>query len=133
MIIHGINESTDAADNQASIDEMFIDSFLKTIGITSHPLKIIRLGKRNDNNTKPVKLVMNSSAEKIQVMSRLCNLKYLDEIYRKLSIRDDYTIEEREREEIREWVNKAEQRNKHENTQSYVWKVRGTQKTGFAW
>ena len=74
---------------------------------------------------------MNTSAEKIQVMSRLCNLKNADEIYRKLSIRDDYTIEERE--EIREWVNKAEQRNKIENTQSYVWKVRGAQKTGFAW
>ena len=127
LIIHGINESTDAADNQASIDEMFIDSFLKIIDITSHPLKIIRLGKRNDNNTKPVKLVMNSSAEKIQVMSRLCNLKDADEIYRKLSIRDDYTIE---REEIREWVNKAEERNKNENTQSYVWKVRGSPKDG---
>ena len=38
-------------------------------------------------------------------MSRLCNLKNADEIYRKLSIRDDYTIEERE--EIREWVNKG--------------------------
>ena len=37
LIIHGINESTDAADNQASIDEMSIDSFLKIIGITSHP------------------------------------------------------------------------------------------------
>ena len=120
----------DFPDNQASIDEMFIDSFLKIIGITSHPLKIIRLGKRNDNNTRP-KLVMNSSAEKIQVMSRLCNLKNADEIYRKLSIRDDYTIEERE--EIRESVNKAEQRNKIENTQSYVWKLRGAQKTGFAW
>ena len=108
---------------------MFIDSFLKIIGIPSHPLKIIRLGKRNDNNTRPVKLVMNSSAEKIQVMSRHCNLKNADEIYRKLSIRDDYTIEERE--EIREWVNKAEQRNKIENTQSYVWKVRGSPKNGF--
>ena len=125
---NGINESTDAADNQASIDEMFIDSFLKIIGITSRPLKIIRLGKRNDNNTRPVKLVMNSSAEKIQLMSRLCNLKNANEIYRKLSIRDDYTIEERE--EIREWVNKAEQRNENENTQAYVWKVRGSPKNG---
>ena len=61
---------------------------------------------------------MNSSANKIKVMTRLCNLQNADEIYRKLSVRDDYTIEERE--EIREWVKKAEQRNKDENTQSYV-------------
>ena len=41
LIIHGIKETTDT-ENQTAIDEMFISSFLKIIGITSHPLKIIR-------------------------------------------------------------------------------------------
>ena len=62
----------------------------------------------------------------------------------KVSVRDNYTIEEREL--IKEWVKKAEQKNKEENTYcifmlfkliySYIWgynntqawKVRGTQK-----
>ena len=41
-----------------------------------------------------------------------------------LSVRDDYTIEEREK--IKPWVRKAEEKNKEENTQS--WKVRGNPK-----
>ena len=59
-------------------------------------------------------------------MSRLGNLKNAEEIYHKVSIRDDYTIEEREI--IKEWVKKAAQKNKEENTQS--WKVRDTPKNG---
>ena len=57
-------------------------------------------------------------------MSRLSNLKNAEEIYRKVSVRDDYTIEERE--QIREWAKKADRKNKDENTDA--WKVRGTPK-----
>ena len=55
-------------------------------------------------------------------MSRLPNLRNAEDIYRKLSARDDYTLEEREL--MKEWVNKAEEENKEGNTQQ--WKVRGT-------
>ena len=59
-------------------------------------------------------------------MSILRNLKNAEEIYRKVNVRDDYTIEERE--QIREWVKKADRKNKDENTDA--WKVRGTPKNG---
>ena len=86
----------------------------------------MRLGKQNDNNKRPVKVVMNNSADKEGIMSRLGNLKNAEDKYRSLSVRDDYTIEERE--QIRDWVKKAGEKNKQENTQE--WKVRGTPKNG---
>ena len=44
------------------------------------------------------------------------------DIYHQLSVRDDYTIEEWK--QIKEWVKKAEQKYRDENTQA--WKVRGS-------
>ena len=107
-------------------DKQFVSSFLETIGITLSRKQIIRLGKPNDDKRIPLKLVMNSSEDKDSIMSRLVNLKNADDIYHKLSVRDGYTIEERE--QIKSWVRKAEEKNKEENTQS--WKVRGTPKNG---
>ena len=98
----------------------FVHSLLGTIGVTSLPKQIIRLGKPIAHKTRPVKLVMTNSRDKDNIMSRVVNLKNAEEIYRKVSVRDDYTIEEREM--IKGWVKMAAQKNNEENTQS--WKVR---------
>ena len=73
-----------------------------------------------------MKLVMESDDDKDTIMARLGNLKNAEDVFRKVSIRDDYTLEEREM--VREFVKKAEAKNAAENTQE--WKVRGTPKTG---
>ena len=69
---------------------------------------------------------MSNVAEKDSIMARLGSLKNAEDIYRQLSVRDDYTIEERN--QIKEWVKKADQKNRDENTQS--WEVRGSPKNG---
>ena len=49
----------------------------------------------------------------------------------KIRVTDDYTWEKRE--EIRRWVKMADERNGRNNdeaTTSYLWKARGTPKTG---
>ena len=121
FIIYGMKEETDKTS-----DQLFVHSFLDILGITSRPKLIIRLGKKDENKKRPVKVIMNSSNEKDSVMSRLMNLKNADEIYRSLSITDDYTVEERD--QIREWVHKANTKNEGESTNT--WKVRGTPKNG---
>ena len=73
-----------------------------------------------------VKLIMENDDDKNTIMSRLGNLRNAEEIYRKLSVRDDYTMEERDM--VREWVKKAAEKNAAEKTQD--WKVRGTPKNG---
>jgi hypothetical protein len=69
---------------------------------------------------------MKSADDKEKVMSSLKKLKDADAAYHGLSIRDDYTIEEREL--IRKFVQDAAKRNETENTTA--WKVRGTPKNG---
>ena len=95
-------------------DEQFIASFLDTIGLTLKPKQIICLGKPNGDKKRPIKLVMSNVAEKDSIMFRLGNLKNAEDIYSQLSVRDDYTIEERN--QIKEWVKKAKQKNRDENT-----------------
>ena len=125
IIIYGVSEASDNSPKEH--DDNFVTSFLNTIGVVVvRPRQIIRLGKPNEKKKRPLKLVMNSDADKDTIMSRLCNLKDAEEVYRTVSVRDDYTIEERQL--IREWLTKAEEKNKEENTQA--WRVRGTPKNG---
>ena len=124
LIIYGISEVCE--NNLKTHDEHFISSFLDTIGTASRPSQIIRLGKPSEGKSRPVKLVMRNEKDKDSVMSRLVNLKNAEDVYRKLSVRDDYTLEERDM--VREWVRKAAEKNQEENTQA--WKVRGTPKNG---
>ena len=44
---------------QKRVFTRFISSFLKVIGITERPKMIVRLGKPNEGNKRPVKLIMN--------------------------------------------------------------------------
>ena len=124
LIIYGISEVCE--NNLKTHDEHFISSFLDTIGTASRPSQIIRLGKPSEGKSRPVKLVMRNEKDKDSVMSRLVNLKNAEDVYRNLSVRDDYTLEERDM--VREWVRKAAEKNQEENTQA--WKVRGTPKNG---
>ena len=124
LIIYRIKESSDG--DQAEEDKAFVTSFLDKIGVAQCPKHIHRLGQKRDDKIRPVKLVMESEGEKDTIMARLGNLKNAEEVYRKVSVREDYTQEEREM--VREMVQKAEAKNAAENTNE--WKVRGTPKTG---
>ena len=128
LVIHGIVErkGTDAENEEH--DKTFIASLLQILGTDVKPVKIIRLGSNGfgSNNKRPVKLIMQSTEDKDQIMCRLVNLKNAEEQYKAISVKDDYTLEERDL--IRHWVKKAEEKNKKENTTE--WKVRGTPKNG---
>ena len=69
---------------------------------------------------------MNSIDDKQVIMSRLSNLKTAEDKYKRISIKDDYTPEERS--VIKAWSDKANELNKNEETTE--WKVRGTPKNG---
>ena len=124
LIVHGVNEPN--IESQKEDDESFVSSLLEKIGVVQRPKHIFRLGPRTEEKTRPVKLVMESENVKDTIMSRLGNLKNAEDAFRKISIREDYSIEEREM--VHEMVKKAAEKNAAENTQE--WKVRGTPKTG---
>ena len=79
------------------------------------------------NEQRPLKVRFNSEQEKINVMNRLSNLKKADEKFKKISITDDYTMQERE--EIQRFVAEAKRKNVDE-TGTFFWRVRGSPKTG---
>ena len=95
------------------------------IDVRVTPKEIIRLGKANPEKIRPIKLVLNPG-EKQKIMENLGKLKHADQEYKKLSIRDDYTIKQRDL--IRRYSDEAKQKNLMENTTA--WKVRGTPKKG---
>ena len=69
---------------------------------------------------------MANAEDKQKIMSQLNKLKDADQSFRNISVRDDYTIEEREL--IKTFVEEAKRKNESQNTTA--WKVRGTQKNG---
>ena len=69
---------------------------------------------------------MLNSDNKEKVMSNLNKLKNANENLRCISVRDDYTLEERKL--IKSFYDDAKRRNENENVTH--WKVRGTPKNG---
>ena len=71
---------------------------------------------------------MSTLNEKKSVMSNLSKLKQAPENFKKISVTDDYT--EKEREEIRKMVNEAKNKTESQGDGKYIFKVRGSPKTG---
>ena len=122
VIIHGINEGTEVGHDAIYLKELFD---ILGMGHTG-PIITHRLGMKKHDRPRPIKLTMKSINVKEQFMSKLGKLKFADDEFKRISVTDDYTIEERE--EIRRWVKKANDKN--DGMKDYVWKLRGTPKTG---
>ena len=61
------------------------------------------------------------------MMARLSNLKKAEDKFRKISITDDYTIEERQ--EMKKFVDEAKTRNLSEEG-IFFWRIRGSPNIG---
>ena len=62
---------------------------------------------------------MKSNKDKEQVMMRLSNLKNADQKFKRISVKDDYTFEERE--EIKRYQKQVDEKNQSDNTT--CWKL----------
>ena len=127
IIIYGISE--EITEENLSIkdhDVNFIKSFLDAIEADVEPKQIVRLGNENADKKRPVKVILKNKEDKNEIMSNLNKLKNADTALRGISVRDDYTLEERKL--IRTMNEEARKRNEAENVTH--WKVRGTPKNG---
>ena len=138
IIIHGVSEGDGTTEENTKGDCSYVTSLFQILGTKTNPISIARLGKpiekseTKDNTTgnekcRPIKLIMSSADEKDLIMSRLSNLKNAEEKYRRISVKDDYTLEERNL--VKHWLKIADEKNKAEGTTKY--KIRGTPKNGF--
>ena len=131
FIVHGYSEGNGDVPERKQHDKIFIDSFLRDIGVEGSYKSIIRLGTRPEDSElakRPMKVVMENEAGKDRIMAHLNNLKGKED-YKGISITDDHSIADRKI--IREWGEKAKTANENEPADSlYEWKVRGSPKNG---
>ena len=83
--------------------------------------------EEGNKKCRPIKLIMKSSDEKDLIMSRLSNHENAEEKYRRISVKDDYTLDEKNL--VKHWLKIADEKNKAEGTTKY--KIKGTPKNGF--
>jgi len=126
IILIGVTEYEGTPEEIEKQENDYVTSLLNIIGVNSKPEYIGRLGQKGIGRKRPIKLAMKSSQEKDEIMSRLVNLKNAEDEYRKISIKEDYTFQERSL--VKQWLKKAEDKNQAENTDK--WKVRGNPKNG---
>ena len=85
-----------------------INCLLERIGVRTQPESFTRLGKPTENKRRTKKVTMKNNQDKENVMSNLRRLKDYAKEFGKISVTDDYTSGERE--QIRCWVKKAEEK-----------------------
>lgn len=132
IIIHGIPDLNSADKNEVKqYDDNVVKCFLEDIGLEVNCKSSYRLGKKTEiveQSKRPMKIVMQNEQDKDKIMMNLKNLKG-NEKYKGVSVTDDHTI--KERNTIKEWVEKARAANAAESPDSaYEWKVRGSPKNG---
>ena len=89
-------ESTSENNKDAKIsDEGFFTSLLETIGVAVTVKSVSRIGKLGRAKKRPIKVYLGSEVGKINIMKNLKNLKG-NELYKGISITEDYTVAERE-------------------------------------
>ena len=120
IIIHGLKE--DEISDHYQIKEIFAATTTQCA-----PLSVCRLGVEKADKDRPILLRMQSTREKEEFMSKLWMLKNVKMKFNKLSITNDYTLDERKM--IKKCVEEANKRNMT-GTIGYTWKVRGTPKEG---
>ena len=127
IIIHGADEVGETHDKIKKEDEEYIKQIFMKIGVTHEPILVTRLGRPSESRSRPIKIVMKSKEDKDNIMKNLGRLKGTERYFGKISVKDDYTTNERD--EIRLLTERAKKQNV-ENPER-IHKVRGDSKNGW--
>ena len=126
FVIHGADEIGDTPASIKENDETYVIEILTQVKISERPKAIRRLGKKMNGKTRPILIEMNSQDQKNELMANLKYLKGTTEYFGSIRITDDYTKDEREL--IKDFVAKANEKNR--NDPNNVYRVRGNPKNG---
>ena len=124
FIIYGLSETQGDNTNLQENDKILMKSFLQTIEVDVTPKQVMRLGRKEGEKNRLLKVIMSNLDDKEKVMSNLNKLKNANENLRCISVRDDYTQEERN---LLKAMN-DEAKKKNEQDRVTHWKVRGSPK-----
>ncbi len=85
--------------------------------------KVIRLGKKEDGKSRPMRITLKDKQDKRKIMSRLYRLKDAEQRFNNISVQNDMTQEEREK--TKELLAVAKKKNEEEPSETHIYKVRG--------
>ena len=122
--MHGVTEDADQSANSRR-DKQFLDNLIKNLHVKTTYKHLSRIGNYDPEKTRPIKVAISSEAEKRSLFKNLSNLKQYPQ-YKGVSLTDDFTPAERG--VLKDWIEKAKERNKSETDVSVIWKVRGSPK-----
>ena len=124
LIIYGIKEFEESTNG----DEIFVNDLLIDLESKSKVKFMTRIGDRKKSQSRPLKVVFQSPHEVYLITKNLIKLRG-NLKYQSISITEDLTWFERQ--VIKEWANKAEERNAREpNNSNIFWRVRGSPISG---
>ena len=129
VIIYGAQEDElEKEEERTNVDTSFVDNLLKDVLYKAKTSYVGRIGKKTEGKSRPLKVAFKTEEEKRKLFSNLKAMKGVDK-YKGISISDDYTIAERQM--IKEWAEKAKNKNQEEPADSsFIWRVRGNPKSG---
>ena len=93
IVVHGFPEPSGPQDNEE--DKKIIGELLCIIEVDATPVSIARLGQRNESKSRLIKVKLSSQNEKQRLMNNLIKLKNAVDQFKKISVTDNYTSEER--------------------------------------
>ena len=114
-------------DNHLVKDERAISELIQAIGIPIGYKEVRRIGKQDSGKKRPIKVVLSCKEDKDRLLRNLVNLKDQHQ-YKGISVTEDYTVEKRQL--IKQWREEAIERNLKEDNSKYIWKLRGTPRSG---
>ena len=94
------------------------------IDITSWDVrKAVRLGKATQNNERPLLITMDEETKKQEIFLNLIKIRDAERPFNKVVMTHDLTV--RQREELKELIKEAHEKEQQDETWSFIYRVRG--------
>ena len=130
VIVYNVKESSEPSPGIRKVeDERFFEKLCVEALKIHQKLEtknLIRLGKKSEDQGKsrPLKIIMQSKEDKNLVMSNLTKLKDADDMFKRISVTHDMTLEERDL--VKKKVQEAKEKEKqHSEGGQWIYRVRG--------
>ncbi len=104
-----------------------LKKYSQRLGVKATPTSITRLGEQNETRRRPIKITMKTKDDQENIMKNLGRLKGTEHHFGKISVKEDYTTNEREQIRLLNGQAKKLNDENHEKT----FKVRGNSKNGW--
>jgi len=128
VILYKVNESDlQRADDKNKADISFCLQLFNNglnAGMAENDLvNVFRLGRREDNNSRPLMVQLASYTSKNLIMESLYKLKHAAQKFRNVIVAHD--MSKLEREECRRLVEEAKAKEEEDDSAEYLYRVRG--------